>query len=631
MRLKFFTSFLILFFIVSCSSENEQQTEKSTEQINNASNIYKIHNHSYSNTDEVFTNHLHLDITVDFEEKNISGVVRHTIQNNGSSQIIFDIDQITIHKVTLGEEEKEADYKIGDHIDGIGNPLIVSIEGTTEQVNIYYTTHENAAALDWLPPSLTASQNHPFLYTQGQPILTRSWIPVQDVPSNRITYSAEVKVPQELLAVMSAKNPTTLSIDGRYSFEMNQAIPSYLIALAVGELNYHPFDARSGVYAEPAVIKNAAKEFDDIPEMIDIAEQLYGRYLWDQYDVIVLPYSFPFGGMENPRLTFLTPTLITGDKSLVSVIAHELAHSWSGNLVTNATWDDIWLNEGFTVYFENRIIEEIYGKEIADILFLIEYEELQETIEKMFKNNNHEATHLKLDLEGKDPDDGLNDVAYVKGALFIKTLEKEVGRELLDEFLTDYFNAHKFKSIKTEDFVDYLQVHLLLKNNIEFNVDEWIFGDGVPENYVKIESKRLNDIEQLAQRIANGEKLPKDLLRSHKITQEWLRFIRTFGKKLDPSIMRKLDEQLDFKTSGNSEIMTEWFVLGINSGYEGIYDEMKAFLLKIGRRKFIKPIYEALSKTPENKAWAKDIYQEARPSYHAVSYRTIDGILGWEE
>ena len=376
------------------------------------------------------------------------------------------------------------------------------------------------------------------------------------------------------------------------------------------------------------MVDAAADEFVDIPKMMNTAQNMYGAYLWDVYDVIVLPYSFPFGGMENPRLTFATPTLIAGDRSLVSVIAHELAHSWSGNLVTNATWDDIWLNEGFTVYFENRIMEELYGKEIADMLLLIEYQELKETIQKMMDEGKGDDTHLKLDLDCRNPDDGLTDVAYVKGALFLKTLEKEATREEFDKFLTEYFEENKFKTITTEDFIAYLNEHLLTKNNLDFNTEAWTYGDGLPDNCITLTSPRFNEIQKLAEAIKNnGKELPTDLKRGDKITQEWQAFIRTFENQLAPEKIEAIDNQLEFTESGNAEIMSEWFILSIKSGYTKNYDALENFLLRIGRRKFLEPIYTALAETPDNNKWALKVYEKARPNYHAVSFKTIDKIL----
>jgi leukotriene-A4 hydrolase len=622
---------ILSLFLFACndSKTESKSSDSTTENKKNDEGEAIVNNHSHSNIDEVNTTHLHLEFDVNFDQKKIKGIARHKMNNTGVDVAIFDVQGLDIQKVTLGEgDEKETTFKIGKEDKLLGAPLKVDINENTTMVNIYYETTEESQALDWLDPSLTGSKKHPFLYTQGQAILTRTWIPTQDTPENRITYSAEVKVPSELLALMSANNPTEKNKTGEYSFEMNQPIPSYLIALAVGELEYAKLGEKSGVYAEPYMIDAAASEFRDIPKMMDAAQELYGEYLWDMYDVIVLPHSFPFGGMENPRLTFATPTLIAGDRSLVSVIAHELAHSWSGNLVTNATWDDFWLNEGFTVYFENRIMEEIYGKEVADMLALIEFQELEKSIDKMMSEGNNEDTHLKLNLDERNPDDGMTDVAYVKGAFFLKTLEKTVGREKFDAFLRKYFSAHQFETLTSEDFVEYLNKNLLEKENIDFNVEEWIYSDGIPDNVVKITSDRFVKIKKLADKIKNGEKLPAALKRQDKTTQEWLTFIRHFKGELDKEKMIVIDKQLNFRNSGNAEIMSEWFILGINNGYTDLRPDIKKFLVKVGRRKFLAPIYTTLSEPKNNSLeWANEVYAEARPNYHAISFNTVDEIL----
>lgn len=627
-----FSIVVLSLFLFACNDSKTESTDSDITTENQKpekedENV--VNNHSYSNIDEINTTHLHLNFDIDFDNKKIKGVARHKMNNTGVEVAIFDVQGLDIQKVTLGEDkEVETTYKIGKEDKLLGAPLKVDIEQNTSMINIYYETTEESQALDWLDPALTGSKKHPFLYTQGQAILTRTWIPTQDTPENRITYSADVKVPSELLALMSANNPTEKNESGEYSFKMNQPIPSYLIALAVGELEYAQLGEKSGVYAEPYMIDAAASEFQDIPKMMDAAQELYGEYLWDMYDVIVLPHSFPFGGMENPRLTFATPTLIAGDRSLVSVIAHELAHSWSGNLVTNATWDDFWLNEGFTVYFENRIMEKIYGKEVANMLALIEFQELEKSIDKMMSEGHNEDTHLKLNLDERNPDDGMTDVAYVKGAFFLKTLEKEVGREKFDAFLREYFNAHQFETLTSESFIEYLNKNLLEKESIDFNVEEWIYGDGIPDNVVKITSDRFVKIKNLADKIKNGDKIPSDLKREDKTTQEWLAFIRHFQGDLDKEKMIAIDKQLNFRNSGNSEIMSEWFILGINNGYTDLRPDIKKFVVKVGRRKFLAPIYTALSK-PENNSveWAKEVYAEARPNYHAISFNTVDEIL----
>jgi len=601
--------------------------------------------HSFSNTNEIRTKHIDLELDVNFENKTIYGVARHTMERlTDTDTAIFDINGPEIQKITLGKKgsETETDFIIGAKKDYLGQPLSVKIAPDTKYINIYYKTTEDAGALDWLDPSLTAGKEHPYLYTQGQAVLTRTWIPVQGTPANRITYSADVTVPKELMAVMSASNPKKRSADGRYHFEMKQPIPVYLIALAVGNLEYKALGKNCGVYSEPEMIRDVSWEFADLGKMISAAESLYGPYKWEQYDVIVLPYSFPFGGMENPRLTFANPTLIAGDRSAVSVIAHELAHSWSGNLVTNATWDDFWLNEGFTVYFENRIMEKLYGKETADMLALIEFQELEAEIAEFVKEGKEEDTHLKLGLNGRNPDDGMTSIAYVKGAFFLKTLEKKVGRAKFDKFLKSYFKDHQFQTLTTEQFRTYLMSELLIPNKIDFNTDEWLYGAGIPNNCIKIVSPRFEKIQQLADKFAAGEDIfkapPKKkgkkrepaLTRDKYTPQEWQAFIRQLPDHMDPARLTLLDSKLSFKSWGNAEVATEWYVLGIKSGYKAIRPHMKTFLMRTGRRKFILPIYTALKGSKDDLAWGREIYAEARSNYHPVAVMSVDELLSYK-
>jgi len=617
---------LPVFLMMIAFSCNEKKDNTHTKE----SNItYVVNNHSYSNIEEINSTHIHLDLDVDFDSKTIQGVARHTMNNKGANKAIFDIKKLDIHKVTLGTEELETTFIIGDYDSILGSPLVIDISQKDTLINIYYSTHSESEALGWMDASLTHDKKFPFLYTQGEAILTRSWIPNQDLPENRITYSADIQVPVGMMAVMSASNPTETNDTGEYSFTMKQPVPSYLIALAVGELEFAPLDYMSGVYAEPDILEAAKKELQSIPRMIHSAEELYGEYLWERFDVLFLPYSFPFGGMENPRLTFATPTILAGDGSLLSLIAHELAHSWSGNLVTMANWDDFWLNEGFTVYFENRIMEKVEGKEIADMLMLINYQELEWTINRFMDEGLEVETHLKLNLEDRNPDDGMTDIAYNKGAFFLMALEEAVGRENFDKFLLDYFNAHKFQSITTETFVEYLNKNLIDKHNLDFNIDEWIYGPGTPSNITQIESPRFAAIQDLALEIQQGAELPKDLKREDKITQEWIAFIRAFKGNLSVEKMKEIDAQLHFRDSQNAEIMAEWFVLGIQNEYAELRPDIEAFLIKVGRRKFLEPLYTAMrDQSEESNKWALEVYKKARPNYHAISYLTIDNMLG---
>ena len=646
----FLSKFLVVvlsLYLVSCDTIPKAPATK-TEQLADSS----YDDHSYSNLKEIKTTHLDLELEVNFNNKTIYGVARHTMKNFGSDTAIFDIKGLQIQKITTGKinQEREADFVIGnmDKDSILGQPLLVSVSPKTTQINIYYQTTKQSEALDWLDSNLTSSKKYPFLYTQGQAILTRTWIPIQDSPSNRITYSAKVKVPQELMAVMSAKNQKKKNSEGIYQFKMTKAIPSYLIALAVGDLKYHAFSKNTGVYCEPELMNASRNEFVDLPKMFNAAERLYGKYQWEQYDLLILPYSFPFGGMENPMLTFVNPTIIAGDRSLVSVIAHELAHSWSGNLVTNNTWNDFWLNEGFTVYFENRIMEKLYGKEIADILAIIEFQELEDEIDQIRKSEHPNDSKLFLDLKNRNPDDGMTDIAYVKGAFFLKTLEEKVGRKQMDIFLKKYFQHFAFKTINSKTFVNYLNEQLLSKNKIQFNTEEWIYKKGLPKNCLELSSTRLENMTEMAEKTNSGEVLfaPKITYKYYKkkgkrlrrmivtkierkdyIVQEWQTFIRALNPAIGKRKMKELDQFLGFSTCGNAEIMNEWFVLAIENDYTEIRPEMEAFLSKIGRRKYLVPIYKALSEKPENLAWAKEIFQKVAPNYHAVSRNTVKEIL----
>lgn len=629
--MKFIFSIVVLgAFLSSCAPIAEDKAQPVASKVNH------IDAHTYSNTDEISTVHVHLELDVNFDNHTIYGVARHQMGSHTCKTAIFDIKELEIKKVTLGKNknsEKETEYVIGENDELLGQSLSVKITEKTKYINIYYQTTDKTEALDWLNPELTTGKKYPYMYTQGQAILTRSWIPLQDTPMNRISYSADVKVPAGLLAVMSASNPKEKSEDGSYHFEMKQKIPAYLIALAVGDMKYTSLGKNCGVYSEPELAPACEYEFGDLSKMISTAESIYGEYKWDQYDLVILPYSFPFGGMENPRLTFANPTILAGDRSMTSVIAHELAHSWSGNLVTNATWNDFWLNEGFTVYFENRIMEDLYGKEAADILALIEFQDLLAEINRMKTSEHPEDSKLKLELDARSPDDGMTDIAYIKGAFFLRTLEKEVGREKFDVFLNAYFDAYSFKTITTEEFVAYLKENLLEPNSITFNIDAWIYESGLPDNCVTLNSDRLEKMEVLAEKVNNGENIFTgsfaNVKRGDFITQEWQSFIRALDPNLSNEAMNAIDAQLKFATEGNPGLQSDWFKLAVKSGNKKLRPEMSKYLNKIGRRWYIEGIYQACrdSEDSDDLVWAKEVFAEAEKNYHFVSKSTIEEIL----
>lgn len=586
--------------------------------------------HSYSTPGDVVVRHLSLDLAADFEARQLRGTAELRIENlKGVNRLVLDTRDLDIQGVTLGDPATITTFRLGENLPYHGRPLEIDIAPDTTIVTVEYATSPDAAAVQWLTPEQTAGKKHPFLFTQSQAILARTWVPCQDTPSVRMTYDAKITVPKDLIALMSAENPTEKNATGVYTFDMPQAIPSYLLALAIGDVEFRALDERSGIYAEPSVVAAAAKEFEDTPAMIDAAEKLYGPYRWGRYDVIILPPSFPYGGMENPRLTFLTPTVIAGDKSLVALIAHELAHSWSGNLVTNATWNDFWLNEGFTSYFELRIMEAVFGREYSEMLALLSYKDLADEIETLGATSRD--THLSLDVgRDRDPDEALSTIAYDKGYHFLRLVEEVVGRERFDPFLRDWFDSRAFESATTSDFVAYLN-EKLLDGNPEWkkavDLDAWVYGPGIPANIRKAESPRFDAVDAQVAAFAGGTPA-KDLATKGWTSHEWRRFVGTLPDSLTNEQMTELDRVFDFTGTGNSEVFALWAVESIKREYKPAYPAIEAFLTGMGRRKFLEPIYKELVKSEDGKALAKRTYEKARPTYHPLAVDTVDKIVG---
>jgi len=617
---------LIILGLYSCNEKNDMKKERIS-----ISNFQKHDQHSFAKTKEAVITHLKWDAQVDFENKTIQAIAQFNIKAFPNAQeIILDSKNLEIARVWRNEKDS-SDFQLKEKDEILGRALHIPIDKNTRTVSIEYKTSPNAEALQWLNAQQTEGGS-PFLFTQSQAILCRSWIPIQDSPGIRFTYDANVKVPKGNLALMSAENPQEVDSTGNYRFKMEQPIPAYLMALAVGNLQYQKTGPETGIYAEPATMEKAIKDLEDLQSFLETAEGLYGKYKWEQFDVLVLPPSFPFGGMENPRLTFATPTILSGDKSLVSLIAHELAHSWSGNLVTNATWDDFWLNEGFTVYFEYRIMEELYGIDYSEMLASISYKELKEESKELIDNGNSKDTHLKLDLTGRNPDVGMTAIAYDKGYYFLRYVESLVGRKNFDVFLQQYFTEYAFKSINTEMFLMYMEQYLFGKNDIELPKDlfsNWVYSSGLPENLPRAISDRFKEVEESIKLWLNTGNI--DTLKTASwSTHEYLHFFHELPDTINYDQVQELDNTFHFTESGNAEILTEWFLLSIKNEYKPAYYRMENFLIKTGRKKFLMPIYGELIKTENGKNIALTIYKKARQNYHYVSYNSLDNLLNYQ-
>jgi len=589
--------------------------------------------HSFAQPEEARVTNVSLDLTPDFAARRISGVAKLTIQKAaGADSVVLDIRDIDIKRVTDSKGDSLG-YAIGSPKEFLGTPLAIALPSAGDTVVVEYQTSPSAAAVQWLSAEQTAGRKTPFLFTQGEAILTRTWIPTQDGPGIRQTYDATVHVPPGMRAVMSAEH---VGMDGEkdaqglsvYRFRMTHPIPPYLIALSVGDIAFRPIGKTTGVYAEPSVVDRAASEFAEVDKMVAAAEKLYGPYRWGRYDILVLPPSFPYGGMENPTLTFATPTVLAGDRSLVSLVAHELAHSWSGNLVTNTTWNDFWLNEGFTTYIESRIMEELRGKNYADMLRLLGRQDLEEAVKTAGPTSPD--TRLHIDLTDRDPDAGMGDVAYEKGAAFLQTVESVVGRERLDKFLRDYFDHFQFQPMSSDRMLAYMKQTLLTPEEAQkVNVQAWIYEPGIPSNAPAITSTAFDAVQKQVDAWKGGASA-SSLTTNGWSTQEWLHFLRALPDTIPAQRLEDLDKSFKLSSSGNSEIQFAWLKIVIANRYEPAFGALEHFLTSQGRRKFVAPLYADLAAKDWGKPIAMRIYARARPTYHSVSVGTIDKTLGWK-
>jgi aminopeptidase N len=595
--------------------------------------------HSFAEPAVFRVKHLDLDLQTSFEEKRLSGVADLTVARlvAEATKLVLDTRDLTIRRIWWLRGPTDLvplRFTIGARDRMLGSPLTIDLPAEASapefRVRISYQTVPTASGLQWVAPAQTANKTDPFLFTQSEAIHARSWIPLQDSPQVRMTYKATIHVPPGMRAVMSAQSlgndSGELAPNGVYEFTMPQAIPSYLIALGVGKLEFRATGPRTGVFAESSVVEAAAKEFSETEQMIQASEKLFGPYRWGRYDLLILPPSFPFGGMENPRLSFITPTSIAGDRSLTALIAHELAHSWSGNLVTNATWRDLWLNEGFTVYLQGRIIQAVYGDRREAMEETLDLASLQKELATLPPSD----LVLAIDLRGRDPDDVFTQVPYIKGALFISWLSSRFGAAQVDQFLHDYFDKFAFQSISTEDFRAYLEANLLPQKPdavTPAELDEWMQKPGLPKSAVLPHSDAFALVDTARKDWLAGKVTATDLPTKDWTTHEWVRFLDGMPEKLPAAKLKELDAAFALTATGNSEIAFNWLRIAIRNEYAPAYAQLESYLTTIGRRRLIKPLYEDLMKTPAGAERARAIYARARPNYHPIATASLDTIV----
>jgi len=563
--------------------------------------------HSYADAAQPQTQSIDLDLRADFQDQVLHGEITLRFRSPGGGPFDLDTRDLQIQSVA-SLDGAPLPFTLAAPEPILGSRLRVDLPHGSRGLRIRYRTSPQATALQWLAPSQTAG-DQPFLYSQSQPIHARSLAPLQDTPRIRVSVgSARFTVPARLRTLMAAapRGREPAGAEAVDLFEMPQPIPPYLLAFAVGDLVQRPLSPRSAVWAEPAVAAAAAHELAGVEAMMLAAERLFGPYEWDRYDVLVMPRSFPYGGMENPRLTFVTPSILAGDRSLVNVIAHELAHAWTGNLVTNASADDFWLNEGFTVYAERRILEALEGRESAEMHAAAGLHELRTALDRFAAHP--ERTRLRNDLRGVDPDEAYSTVPYEKGYLLLRKLEETAGRAAWDGFLREYLAAFRFQSIVTQQFLDFLEQRLPGLAG-RAGALEYIDGPGLPPSAPLPRSRRLEQLRTGAAEPAN----PTELL-------VLLQSIAPGAARL-----REMDARWGLSSRRSLELRHTFVVLQLRAGVEGAVEAARQLLLATGRMKYLRPLYTELLRC--DRAAAERIFAEARGGYHNIARAVVEGLL----
>jgi aminopeptidase N len=596
--------------------------------------VANIAANTYANVAQIRTTHVDLDLAVDFKRSEIAGTATLQLEriDPAATQLVLDTQDLDIHTVRSsvdGATWLDAPFTVGASDPVLGAPLTIQLPPAATRVRVAYSSRPQASGVQWLPPAQTLGKKHPFMFTQSEAIHARSWIPLQDTPCIRATFSARVSVPKGLRAVMSAQMQDHPDASGAWTFDMPQAIPSYLIALAVGDIAFQSTGPRTGVYAEPAMLKKAAYEFGETERTLQLMEQAFGPYRWGRYDILVLPPSFPFGGMENPRLTFATPTVITGDRMLVSLVSHELAHSWSGNLVTNASWNDFWLNEGFTEYLTYRLLDLQFGQARGDMERVLGLADLKDAMSNLDKVD----WSLVRSAPPKDPDAVFSSVPYERGTLFLTWLETQFGRPAFEAFLRGWFDQHAFQSATTAQFVAALQAQLMAQQPgkvTQAQIDAWLYQPELPDFAVLPHSDALAVVDQAREAWLSGASPLSALPATQWNVHEWQHFFDGMPASATAAQLKALDAHYKLSQSHNAIIASAWFRVAIAHGDEAVLPAVRHYLGGVGRMRLITPLYRELIKTPQGRSFAEQTYAAAKSGYNPIAQQAVERLLKGE-
>jgi aminopeptidase N len=579
--------------------------------------------HSYADLEQGRITHMDLALVVDFSSRTLRGEARYELDRACYGSLFLDTRAPNLERIHSEDQGLAWELDRSDPV--LGQRLHLKDLDEVSRFSIQFATGVEASALQWLAPEQTTGGQHPFLFSQCQPIHARSIFPCQDTPAVRFTYTAEVQVPAPLVAIMAAAPIDVLSEGGinTCSFDMPQAIPSYLFAMAVGNLVGRDLGPRCRVYAEPETVEAAAWEFADTEGQLKAAEALFGPYAWERYDMLVMPPSFPYGGMENPRLTFLTPTLLTGDRSRIDIIAHELAHSWTGNLVTNATWQDFWLNEGWTTYAQARIDEVLQGRDQAQLLAAIERQRMLEEM-RLFGMDS-DLTRLKYSMQGLDPDAVFSNIPYQKGYAFLVLLEQAVGRQAFDDFIQKYMATFRFQSLTTEEFIAFLERELP-QAVAQVDLQEWLYGAGFPDSAPAIQSTMLDEIVARVKAYEGGGRPTREEVADWRPGQTHL-FLRMLPDQIPADDCRHLWSVFGFEHSRHYDLLTVFFTIAIRSGYQDVFSGVEELVSRVGRAVYLKPIYRSMAQTEWTRPLVRSLFERCRAGYHSIAAAAIERIL----
>jgi leukotriene-A4 hydrolase len=572
---------------------------------------------------QVRTTHLSLDLTVDFDKYQVRGSATETIENlTGATKFVVDTRDLEIQSVTI--DGASAKWLLGSTYT-TGQALTIDITPATRLVRINYASKSNpkSNALNWLAPLATDGDVAPFLYTLGEPDRTRNWIPIQDTPAVRMTYDATVHVPHGLLAVMSAKNPTATSSDGVYSFTMTQPIPPYLIALAVGRMEFHSLGGRTGFYAEPENAADAMSDLQYLPEMLDAAERVLGPYPFERYDIVLMPPNFHAGGMENPNANFINVlSAVPGNHDVPpgfsTVVSHEMAHSWTGDLVTCATWSDTWLNEGFATYYQARIIDEMNDVERAELDYYFDRNSYASYVNATVRVP--EATTLHRTLERGDTSAPFDTASYQKGGMFLKMIEDTIGRPAFDALMHEWLSRYRFHWADDRAFIELLGERIGSLDAL--HVDEWIYGTGFPPNITAPATAALWTRAAAAASAFAGGKSLASLGSSNWTPIErdlflWAGFDSLAGH------MAEVDSTLQMSSKKTASI--NWWAAMANTRYAPALPSFERFLMRGGGN--VLSAYQRLAATTDGRKYALEIYKKARPQYDWGTQSIVDNLL----